>query len=279
MTPELDRLLTRIRGLLEAEWPYVIVELALIWLVVFAAVRFLRGTRGARVVKGVAILIISATLLVQLFGGGDRLERLNLLYSNFLGVVLIMLVIIFQPELRRALVRLGEARLFKAGDRRRAHLLDEVVASVEDLARRRVGALIAIERETGLVGVVEAGIPLDAAISRQLLATIFSPGAALHDLGVIIRGDRIAAAGVQFPLAEGGALPPELGSRHRAGVGLSLESDALVIIVSEETGAVSIAERGQLERGLKPEALRQRLLAGLSADTFDAPGDADAITA
>ena len=269
MTPELDRLLTRLRGLLENDWPYVVVELALIWIVVYAAVRFLRGTRGARVVKGVAILIISATLLVQLFGGGDRLERLNFLYSNFLAVVSIMLVIIFQPELRRALVRLGETRFFKANVQRRARLVDEIVAACEFCARRRIGALIAIERRTGLTGVVEAGIPVDAELSRQLLCTIFAPGTALHDRGVVVRGDRIAAAGVQFPLADGESLPPELGSRHRAGVGLSRESDALILIVSEETGKMSVAERGELDRGLEPDALRRRLADGLTLDQFN----------
>ena len=276
MTPELDLLTTRLRALLSDEWPYVLVELSLIWLVVFAVVRFLRGTRGARVVKGLAILIVLATLLVQVFGGGDRLERLDFLYTNFLAVVTIMLVVIFQPELRRALVRLGEARLFKQGLDRKARVVDEILAAVERLAKHRIGALIALERETGLRGVVEAGVPLDAEVSRELLETIFSPGTALHDMGVIVRGDRVAAAGVQFPLAEPDALPQELGSRHRAGLGLSNESDALVLIVSEETGAVSVAERGVLGRNLNAEALRRRLREGISTQRFDPKETVDA---
>ena len=278
MTPELDLLTTRLRALLSDEWPYVLVELSLIWLVVFAVVRFLRGTRGARVVKGLAILIVLATLLVQVFGGGDRLERLDFLYTNFLAVVTIMLVVIFQPELRRALVRLGEARLFKQGLDRKARVVDEILAAVERLAKHRIGALIALERETGLRGVVEAGVPLDAEVSRELLETIFSPGTALHDMGVIVRGDRVAAAGVQFPLAEPDALPQELGSRHRAGLGLSNESDALVLIVSEETGAVSVAERGVLGRNLNPDALRRRLREGISPERFNSKTEVDADT-
>lgn len=270
MTPELDLLLTRLRALLSDEWPYVLVELSLIWLVVFAVVRFLRGTRGARVVKGLAILIVLATLLVQVFGGGDRLERLDFLYTNFLAVVTIMLVVIFQPELRRALVRLGEARLFKQGLDRKSRVVDEILAAVDRLARHKIGALIALERETGLQGVVEAGVALDAEVSRELLETIFAPGTALHDLGVIVRGDRVAAAGVQFPLAEPDALPQALGSRHRAGLGLSTESDALVLIVSEETGIVSVAERGVLGRNLSAETLRRRLSEGISTRQFDA---------
>ena len=271
MPSSLNDLWTRVRVYLENEWWTVLFELAVIWVVVYMILRFLRGTRGARVIKGVAIILIVGTLIIQIFGGADRLERLNFLYSNFLAFVAIMLVIVFQPELRRALVRLGEARLFRQTGLRKARVVEELLASMQYLARNKVGALIAIEREVGLGGIVEAGVRLDADVTKELLNTIFWPGSALHDLGVVIRGDRLMSAGVQFPLADADALPQELGSRHRAAVGLSNEADALVLVVSEETGAISVAERGTLDRGLTADDLRRRLARGMTQVTLDGP--------
>lgn len=264
MLDQLDLLAARLGVYFREGWSYVLIELAVIWVVVYLIFRFLRGTRGARVVKGAALILISGTLAVQVFGGDAQLARLNFLYANFLAFASVMLVIVFQPELRRALVRLGEARLFRGGGLRRARVLDELLASVGYLARHKVGALVAIERQVGLGGVIEAGVRLDAEVSKELLNTVFWPGSALHDMGVVIRGDRLASAGVQFPLAEGDALPQELGSRHRAALGLSQECDALVVVVSEETGGVSLAERGHLERNLSVEQLRTRLSRGLA---------------
>ena len=244
--------------------PYqVIIELIVIWIVVFFIFRFLRGTRGARVIKGVAVLLIIATLTIQLLGRENAFERLNYLYNNFLGFVSLMLVIVFQPELRRALMRLGEARLFKQGGLRKARVIEEVLGAIEYLSRNKIGALIAIERQVGLKGIVEVGTRVDAEVSKELLNTIFWPGSALHDMGVVIQSDRVIAAGVQFPLADGDQLPQELGSRHRAALGLSQEADALVLVVSEETGTISVAERGELTRGLTVEQLRPILTRGL----------------
>ena len=237
MPSSLQQLILRIRTYLENEWWTVLFEVTVIWVVVYLILRFLRGTRGARVIKGIAIILILGTLVIQIFGGASRLERLNFLYANFLAFVSIMLVIVFQPELRRALVQLGEARFFKQTGLRKARVVEEILASMQYLARNKVGALIAIEREVGLGGMVDAGVRLDAEISKELLNTIFWPGSALHDMGVVIRGDRLISAGVQFPLADADALPQELGSRHRAAVGLSNDADALILVVSEETGA------------------------------------------
>ncbi len=265
---ELELLATRLsayfQGGADGGWPYVLVELTVIWVVIYLILRFLRGTRGARVVKGVALLLIAGTLAVQVLGGDEKLARLNFLYANFLAFASIMLVIVFQPELRRALVRLGEARLFRQAGQRKQRVVEEMLASMEYLANMKVGALIAIERQSGLRGIIEAGTPLDAEVSRQLLNTIFWPGTALHDLGVVIRGDRLAAAGAQFPLADVTDLPQELGSRHRAAIGLSQESDALVLVVSEETGTISVAERGKLTRGLSIAELRGILSKGMT---------------
>ncbi|MEM8781569.1 MAG: diadenylate cyclase CdaA [Planctomycetota bacterium] len=265
---ELELLWTRLsayfQGGLDGGWPYVLIELAVIWVVIYLILRFLRGTRGARVVKGVALLLILGTLMVQVLGGDEKLARLNFLYANFLAFASIMLVIVFQPELRRALVRLGEARLFRQAGQRKQRVVEELLASMEYLSNMKVGALIAIERQTGLRGIIEAGTPIDAEVSRQLLNTIFWPGTALHDLGVVIRGDRLAAAGAQFPLADLSDLPQELGSRHRAAIGLSQEADALILVVSEETGTISVAERGELTRGLSIAELRTILSKGMT---------------
>ncbi len=264
VSEELQLLITRLSLYLQEGWPYVLIELAVIWTVVYLILRFLRGTRGARVVKGVALLLIAGTLTVQVLGGDEKLARLNFLYANFLAFASLMLVIVFQPELRRALVRLGETRLFRQTGQRKQRVVDEILASVDYLSRMKVGALIAIEQQTGLRGIVEAGVRLDAEITKELLNTIFWPGSALHDLGVVIRGDRLLAAGVQFPLADSDRLPQELGSRHRAAIGLSQEADALVIVVSEETGTVSVAERGELTRHLSTEDLRPVLSRGMT---------------
>ncbi len=261
----------RVVGYMRNEPFQVLIEFAVIWVVAYLIVRFLRGTRGAWAIKGVAVILITGTLLIQVLG----FERLNFLYNNVLQLATIALVIVFQPEIRRVLVRLGETRIFgKQTGLRRARLVEELVAAVEYLSKRKIGALVAIEREVGLRGICEQGTILNAEISRELLETIFWPNSKLHDLGVVLQGDRVLAAGVQFPLAEAGSVVSELGSRHRAGVGLSAETDALVIIVSEETGKVSLAERGRLTRGLSVEDLRSNLTLGLSKVLMEAPDQA-----
>lgn len=255
----------RIQGYLATEPWQVLFELVVIWVVVYLIVRFLRGTRGARVVWGVALILMGGTLILRLFGGGgDTLERLNFLYSNFLAFISLVLVIVFQPELRRALVRIGEAGFFRQSGLRKAKVVEEIVASADYLSRHKIGALVAIERQTGLKGIVESGTKLDAEVSRQLLNTLFWPGSALHDLGVVVRGDRIVAAGVQFPLSESEGVDQELGSRHRSAIGLSHEADAIIIVVSEETGTISVAERGELTRGLSISDLRKTLAKGMT---------------
>jgi diadenylate cyclase len=256
-------LLRRLEGYLQTQPLQVLVELAVIWIVVYVILRFLRGTRGARVIKGLAVILILATLLIQVLGGDRTFERLHFLYTNLLAFVSLMLVVVFQPELRRALVRLGEAKLFKQSGLRKARVIEEVLGSVDYLSRNKIGALIAIERQVGLRGIVEMGTRLNAEVSKELLNTLFWPGSALHDMGVVIQGDRVVAAGVQFPLADGDQLPQELGSRHRAAVGLAQEADALVLVVSEETGIISLAERGELKRNLTIADLRPILTRGL----------------
>jgi len=237
-------------------WWKVGIELVLIGVVVYWVVGFLRGTRGARMLKGISFLLISLYLIVSLVGTKLGLERIAFLYGRLLYVAALAVVVVFQPELRRALMRLGETRLFRTWSNQVLDEIEAVVAAASFLSRRKIGALVAIEREIPLGAIAENGTRINADLTADLLETIFWPNSPLHDMGVIVSQGRVAFAAVQFPLAESGELERELGSRHRAAVGLSQESDAVVLVVSEETGDISIAERGQLIRKLSVDALR-----------------------
>ena len=237
-------------------WWVVAIELLLIGLVVYWVLRFLRGTRGARMLKGIAFVLISLYLIVRIVGPVFGLDRIEFLYRQFLIFAALACVVVFQPELRRALMRLGETRLFRGWSSQIDEEIEALVEAATFLSRRKIGALVAIEREVGLGGIAESGTRINADLTASLIESLFWPNSPLHDLGVIVSQGRIAYAGVQFPLAESGDLERELGSRHRAAVGLSQESDAVVLVVSEETGDVSIAERGQLIRKLTPDGLR-----------------------
>lgn len=238
----------------------VMLELLIIGSVVYWVIRFLQGTRGARLLKGIVLVLITLYLSVRLLGAVMDLGRLEVLFDSFLFYASFAIIIVFQPELRRALMRLGETRLFRSiGQADTADEIAEIVDACTTLSRRRIGALMALERDVALGGFTEHATRINGDISSALIQTIFHPNTALHDLGMIITAGKIEWAGVQFPLAETGELPKELGSRHRAAVGLSSESDAVVIIVSEETGDISIAERGQLLRRRTPDQLRADL--------------------
>ena len=267
MLDQLVQIATRLRGYNPLG---VIIEVALIWAVMWVVWRFLRGTRGARVLKGVGlVLIVALVLTAALPQEAIGFDRLRFLLQGVLGFVAIAMVVVFQPELRRALVRLGEARLFRGTTTELDSVIDEIIGAVAYLSKNKIGAIIAIEREVGLKGIVEEGTRLNAYVSAELLKTIFWPGTALHDMGVVIQNDKIVAAGVQFPLAEGEDIAQELGSRHRAALGISQEADCLVVVVSEETGAISLAERGNLLRKLTADGLRAMLHRSL----MQAPAD------
>jgi len=238
----------------------IVIELLLIGLVVYSCVRFLRGTRGERLLSGVVLVLLVATLLVKVFAKQFNLERINVLYTPFVAGLFLVALVVFQPELRRGLMRLGEARWLRPWSREVGEVVDHLVAATEYLSKNKIGAIIAIEREVGLGSIIESGRRLDADLSADLLKTIFWPGSALHDLGVVVQRGRVAAAACQFPLAESDELHPTVGGRHRAAAGLSNDSDAVVLVVSEETGAISIAERGQLRQGLALPNLREALL-------------------
>jgi len=239
----------------------VIVEMALIALVVGWAVGFVRGTRGASLVKGAAVVIGLVYLCIRLLPKDpDRdWERIQWLYGRFILFALAALLVAFQPELRRALSQLGRGRLFGAPSPYAEEQIEELVEAARILSRDKTGAIMAIERKVGLGGLMESGALLDAELSVPLLTTIFMEGTALHDMGVIVQSGRIAAAGCQFPLAESEEVDASLGTRHRAALGLSKETDAIVLVVSEETGRITIANQGQLNVGLDVDALRELL--------------------
>jgi diadenylate cyclase len=250
----------------------VIIELAVIWVCVYALFRYLRGTRAAGIIKGIAILFIVITLVIRVLGqGSDTFGRLNFIYDRFLGLLAIVLIVIFQPELRQAMIRLSQARYFRTSRSQMNRTIEAVSEAAQFLSKNQFGAVMAIERSVKLGGVVEGGQAVDAQISARLLESIFWPNSPLHDLGVVIRGDRILGAGVQFPLAEEGVLPARTGSRHRAAVGLSFESDAVVVIVSEETGAINIAEGGRLEYDIPRDEIERVLTERLHAEPKAAP--------
>jgi diadenylate cyclase len=242
-------------------WFDILIEIAVIWACVYLVVRFLKGTRGAGIVKGIAVALVVLTLLIKVGGRGtEYLGRLNFIYDRFLGLAAILLIVVFQPELRQFMIRLGHARFFRPSASQVHRVAEAVSEAVEMLSKNQFGALIAIERSIGLAGLYEGGARLDADVSGRLLGSIFWPNSPLHDLGVVIRGDRILAANVQFPLAEEGSVSRLHGSRHRAAVGITLESDCVAVVVSEETGAIALVEQGIVQKNVPREQFRELLL-------------------
>ena len=239
-------------------WPGVggMLEILVLAVLFYYAILFFRGTRGAQVLLGFVTAIVAMLVLTRIF----NLDTLNWLLQQLSVYLVVAFVVIFQPEIRRALAELGKQHVFAASERGRG-LIDEIVKAVSSLAADKIGALIAIEREIGTRAVQETGTRLDSLVTADLLATIFYPRTALHDGGVVIEGDRIRAAGCVFPLS--GRDIGKTGTRHRAAVGLSEESDAVVVVVSEETGAISLAYKGRLIRGLDETRLHRILAAVL----------------
>ncbi len=237
----------------------------LIGLVIWWVTRFLRGTRGASLVKGAAVVLAVVYLCIRLLPKDQdrRWDRIEFLYGKFLLFAFVAGVVAFQPELRRALGHLGRTRLFGGPWRYVEENIAALVESAGYLSRNKTGAIVAVERKVGLGGLMESGTPLDAELTAGLLNTIFFHGTPLHDMGVIIQHGRVAAAGCQFPLAESEDVDASFGSRHRAALGLAQDTDAVVIVVSEETGRISIASEGQLHIGLDTDGLRELLRAML----------------
>lgn len=237
----------------------VAIELVAIGLMVWWVVRFLRGTRGARLFKGVLFLLAAAYLIINLAGKVLELDRIELLFSTLMWPSFIAVVIVFQPELRRALMHVGQTRLFWGPSDETQDVISSIVRAATSFSKNKIGAVMAVEGEVKLGSLAESGVRLNARVSTELLRSVFWPGSTLHDMGVIIRSDRILAARCQFPLAEIDERTSTLGSRHRAALGLSNESDAAVVVVSEETGKISLAINGTLEEGLSAHELQNHL--------------------
>ncbi|MDD4202746.1 MAG: diadenylate cyclase CdaA [Candidatus Omnitrophica bacterium] len=233
-------------------WKYFL-EIFILWFFYYTLLVFIKGTRALQVLKGLVILGV-VFLLTQEF----QLGIINWILSKLLTISVIAFVIIFQPELRRGLARIGQFGIFY----KEKQTLDDIAKAAIVLAKQKCGALIAIEREIGLKTYIESGVQIDSQVTSELINTIFSPNTPLHDGGVIVQGSRIVAAGCLFPLTQNPYASKALGTRHRAGMGLSEETDALVLIVSEETGTVSIASEGVLTRNIDIQNL-SRVLAGI----------------
>ena len=224
------------------------VEIGIIFTILYTALRFMQGTRGAGILKGLAMILVIVFLALYYVSQRFELERINFLLDKFLQAAVFALIIIFQPELRRGLVRLGQTPFFGRFMRSEFDMIDEIEKAVTRLSKNRVGALIAIERSVGLTSYAEGGVKIDADVKSELLDSIFYPGSSLHDGAVIVQGSRITAAGCLLPLSENPS--HGLGTRHRAGVGLTEETDAIAVIVSEETGKVSLSVGGEIQRGI-----------------------------
>lgn len=251
-------------------WWEVLLELAFIWIFVYAIARFVQGTRAAGALKGVLVLFLLLTLGAKILAGSDAFPRIGFLFEKVLGVIALGLIVIFQPELRRAVMKLGETSIFRGTPTEIAAVAQEISDAAAYLSKARFGAIIVLQRQEGAKAIIDAGggTIMNADLSARLLQTIFFPGSALHDLAVLVRGKTLIAAGVQLPLADPSEMPdPSLGSRHRAALGISKEQDVVVVVVSEETGAVRLAERGRLSQPMTPAALRVELAKRLGKGT------------
>src|SRR5438552_2960867 len=228
-----------------------VLEILILTVGIYYIFRYVRGTRGAPVVTGFMVVLLAFALVSFLL----RLRELQYLLGAFSAAFVVAVLVIFQPELRRMLAELGNLPLFATAHEQRENI-EVIIQTCERLADVRIGALVAIEQSIQLQEAVESGIIVDCAATPEMLETIFFPNNAIHDGGVIIKGDRIAYAACIFPLTQRQDLNKSLGTRHRAAIGLSEETDAVVVMVSEETGAISYAYKGQFVRGVTLEALR-----------------------
>lgn len=240
-----------------------LIDIAILAVLIYQLTKILRETRAIQFLKGIAILVI-----VLLLSDWLNLNALNYILGNIMQAGLIAIVVIFQPELRNMLERMGRSKAGKIIDMvsgqnesdKTMHVIDELCIAAENLSKTRTGALVVIERETRLGDVIRTGSVVNADMSAALLENIFAPNTPLHDGAVIVRGDRIYTAGCLLPLTSNPNLSRELGTRHRAALGISEASDAMVVVVSEETGKISIAINGTLTRNLDRESLKRALM-------------------
>lgn len=235
-----------------------IVDIALVWFVIYKLILVIRGTKAVQLLKGITVIILVSILSYYL-----ELNTLYWMMKQTLTWGFLAVIIIFQPELRRALEQLGRGSIFSRSsypeETEQEAVLDAVVRATEYMAKRRIGALISIGRETGMSDYIETGILMDAHVSSELLINIFIPNTPLHDGAVIMQNDKIKAAACYLPLSESPFISKELGTRHRAALGISEVTDSLTVVVSEETGHISLTKNGELHRDLKPAQLEEML--------------------
>lgn len=244
--------------------PIDVIDILIVAFFLYKLMMLIRGTRATAVIKGLAVLLVA-----NVVSGIAGLRTVNWILEQGTTVLLIALPVVFYPELRRALEHLGRGQIFSrlsglAGEEVR-RVADVVARTARLLSEGSTGALIVLEREVGLEEFVESGVRLEAELSTELLLNVFTPNTPLHDGAVILRGDRVVAAGCFLPLTDNPYLSSKLGTRHRAALGISEQSDAIVVVVSEETGTISLAKGGRLERGLDENTLRERLHQELQA--------------
>ena len=241
-----------------------VLDIIVVWFIVYKAMTFLKGTKAVQVVKGIAII-----LLIRILSGWIGLNTISWLMDQVITYGVIAAIVIFQPEIRRGLEHLGRGSLFKKRHKNRwkneeNQILQSYDKAIQYMSKRRIGALITIQCDHSLEEYIETGIKIEADISGELLINIFIPNTPLHDGAVIIKENKIAVACAYLPLSESMTIPKEFGTRHRAAVGVSEVSDAITIVVSEETGDVSLAYNGELHHGLSQEEymniLRQKLI-------------------
>lgn len=236
-----------------------VIDVLAVAFIIYKLTMFIKGTRAVQLLKGFAVLIIASNLSEAL-----KLTTLSWLLNKAWTALFVALPVVFQPELRRTLEQLGRGKLFNTqmqsvDEEERIQVINELVKAVGILTKNRIGALIVVERQTGVNEVIETGTRIDGVVTAEFLVNIFIPKTPLHDGAAVIRGNRVAAAGCYLPLADNPDLSRELGTRHRAAIGLTEQVDAAVVVVSEETGVISLALEGKLHRFLDEMSLRSRL--------------------
>lgn len=248
-------------------------EILVLALAYYAVLTFIRGTRGAPVLKGLIAVFVVAFLGAMYLADVLGLPHLKQLLQGLLSVSSIALLVIFAPELRRTMQHLAQSPLLSPLLRpASAAVVEEIATAAVKLSKSRIGALLALERDVGLTDIVEKGCRIDATLTSELLETIFFPGSALHDGAVVVRGERVAAAGCLFPLTDDSSLSKSMGTRHRAALGITEETDAVAVVVSEETGRISVAVDGKLTGDLTREQL-VKLLSELASRPQDPGGE------
>lgn len=230
------------------------IQIGILWVVIYYTYLAFRGTRGAKALTGFAVVFLTLIIVSQLL----QLVVISWIIRSLTAFLAISLVVIFQPELRRALATLGSHHMFSTATQSR-EAIEVLTETAFELSNRQFGALIALEGDINIGAFAESGVAIDCEVSPELMITIFQPKTPLHDGGLIIRNDRILAAACIFPVSQREDLDRNLGLRHRAALGLSEESDAVCVIVSEETGIVSLCYRGKIERNFDPESFKRRL--------------------